>query len=59
METTVLHLRITPDEAAVLDAVAGKAMSRQSLSLMLMTAAIQAALEAYTRFQQQQPATNK
>jgi hypothetical protein len=42
MQTTQLHLRIEPDEADLLDKLAGKSLSRQAVAGMLLTAAIEA-----------------
>ncbi|HEY4414516.1 MAG TPA: hypothetical protein VGO57_02400 [Verrucomicrobiae bacterium] len=42
MQTTLLHLRIESDEAAALDKLAGKTLTRQAVARMLLVAALDA-----------------
>jgi hypothetical protein len=45
MKTTQIHLRLTPDEAELIDELAGDALGRQAIASMLLSAAIEAVRE--------------
>jgi uncharacterized protein YabE (DUF348 family) len=45
VKTTQVHLRLTPDEADLIDELAGDVLGRQAVASMLLSAAIQAVIE--------------